>query len=383
MALLLISAPLRAADHRDAPLPKANAAADLNDLYVFVKGQRLVIALTLNPFLASTAQPFDPQVRYNLFIDTDGNAAADMNLGIRFSRFGRVFTSGNLKAQVTDLFAGRREDPFFFDFDLLSNGPIGQDTFAGADVAAIVVELRLAGVTPHGPVIGVWANTQKQGTRARMGGIIDRMGRPAINTLFIPADMKDTFNRTHPQKDKARYGQFIPLEILTPDILTIDTSKPTQYPNGRALEDDVIDISLGLLGGGTDDVDGNDAEYLDGFPYLAPPHAAAKPVAEEAARPAGLALEPAYPNPFNPSTEIPYALPAEGAVTLKIFDLLGQEVRTLVDGVQAPGRHVATWDGRDDSGRDTASGIYLYRLQVKSADQQAPLTLTRQMTLLR
>lgn len=380
-ALLLAAAGVRAADHRDSPMTKANAAADITDLYAFVKGSKLIVALDVNPFLAPGARLFDPKVRYSIFIDTDGNASPDRSLEVRFNRFGEVRTSGNLRSQVTRMFTGRREDPFFFDFDLLSNGPVGQDTFAGADVAAIVIEFRLAGVTPHGPAIGIWASTQKQGV-----GTIDRMGRPAINTIFIPAELKDTFNKARPIQDKDRFKQYISLDILTPDILTIDTSKPTHYPNGRALEDDVIDISLGLLGGGTDKVDGNDAAYLDEFPYLAPPHAtSAKPAAAEAAaaRPFGFALEPAYPNPFNPSTEIPYALPVEGAVTLKIYSLIGQEVRTLVDAIQAPGRYVAAWDGKDEFGRDAASGIYLYRLQVKGSSERDTFTLARQMTLMR
>jgi hypothetical protein len=332
LVLLLATTGLQASEHRDAPLAKANAAADINDLYAFVKGQSLIVAVTVNPFLASEARLFDPNVRYQIHVDTDGNALADMNLELRFNRLGAVRTMGNLKPLVTNLFTGRREDPFFFDLDLLSQGPIGQDTFAGADVAAIVVELNLKRLTRRGTTLGIWASTHKQGV-----GTVDRKGRPAINTLFIAAEMKDVFNRAQPAQDKGKYGQFIPLDILTPDILTIDTAKPTLYPNGRGLADDVIDISLGLLGGGTDDVDGNDAEYLTAFPYLAPPHAAAAKPAAAAALPAGLALEPAYPNPFNPATQIPYNLSGAGAVTLKIYDLLGQEVRTLVDGAQAPG----------------------------------------------
>ncbi|MBI2503643.1 MAG: DUF4331 family protein [Chloroflexi bacterium] len=377
LVLLLATAGLQASDHRDAPLAKANAAADINDLYAFVKGPSLIVAVTVNPFLASEARLFDPNVRYKIHVDTDGNALADMNLELRFNRSGRVSTTGNLKPLVTDLFTGRREDPFFFDLDLLSQGPIGQDTFAGADVAAIVVELNLKRLTRRGANLGIWATTHKQGV-----GTVDRKGRPAINTLFIAAEMKDAFNKAQPVQDKGKYGQFIPLDILTPDLLTIDTSKPTLYPNGRGLTDDVIDISLGLLGGGTDDVDGNDAEYLTAFPYLAPPHtAAAKPAA--AALPAGLALEPAYPNPFNPSTQIPYNLPAAGTVSLKIYDLLGQEVRTLVDGAQAPGHYLVTWDGTDHAGHQVASGIYLYRLHMRSTAESVPFTLTRQLTLLR
>ncbi len=77
-----------------------------------------------------------------------------------------------------------------------------------------------------------------------------------------------------------------------------------------------------------------------------------------------------YPNPFNPSTVIAYELPRRSTVTLTIYNILGQEVRTLVDREQPAGRHQVTWDGHNGSGGEVASGVYLYRLtagdQVKS-----------------
>jgi len=70
-----------------------------------------------------------------------------------------------------------------------------------------------------------------------------------------------------------------------------------------------------------------------------------------------------YPNPFNPSTTIEFALPRSGEVRIDIFNILGRRMRTLVDRVMAPGRHLTTWDGRDDSGEEVASGVYFYRLE--------------------
>lgn len=70
------------------------------------------------------------------------------------------------------------------------------------------------------------------------------------------------------------------------------------------------------------------------------------------------------PNPFNPSTAIWYDVPANsGDVTLRVFDVSGRFVRTLVDGQQAPGRWMVTWDGRDAHGRSVSTGIYFYRLE--------------------
>ncbi len=70
-----------------------------------------------------------------------------------------------------------------------------------------------------------------------------------------------------------------------------------------------------------------------------------------------------YPNPFNATTEIVYRLPTAGHVTLKIFNTLGQEVRTMVDGPQTAGEHRVRWDGRDAKGREAASGLYFCQLK--------------------
>ncbi|RKY89829.1 hypothetical protein DRQ15_08705, partial [candidate division KSB1 bacterium] len=73
-----------------------------------------------------------------------------------------------------------------------------------------------------------------------------------------------------------------------------------------------------------------------------------------------------YPNPGNPSTTITFTLPQKAHVTLEIYNLLGQRVRTLVEGVKEAGSHSVVWDGRDEWGKIVPTGIYLYRLQ--SAD---------------
>jgi hypothetical protein len=76
----------------------------------------------------------------------------------------------------------------------------------------------------------------------------------------------------------------------------------------------------------------------------------------------GVALESNYPNPFNPTTAIPVVLERDGAVTLTIYDARGRAVRTLHDGQLVAGRHELVWDGRDASGRQTSSGVYMARL---------------------
>ncbi len=83
--------------------------------------------------------------------------------------------------------------------------------------------------------------------------------------------------------------------------------------------------------------------------------------------PKALSLYQNYPNPFNPQTTIRYYLPTVGAqpaeVRIVIYDLLGREVKVLLDGKQYPGEHRVVWDGRDKSGSILPSGIYFYRLE--------------------
>ncbi len=73
-----------------------------------------------------------------------------------------------------------------------------------------------------------------------------------------------------------------------------------------------------------------------------------------------------YPNPFNARTAIRYDLAESTKVVLKIFNLLGQEVRTLVKETQTAGAKQAAWDGRDCSGKQVSSGIYVYILEAGS-----------------
>ena len=96
----------------------------------------------------------------------------------------------------------------------------------------------------------------------------------------------------------------------------------------------------------------------------------------EAARPA---MQQNMPNPFNASTIIPFQIPANvaGPTRLVIYNLTGQIVRVLTDGHLAAGAYVLAWDGRDESGQEAASGVYIYRLEGTS------FAITRRMMLLR
>ena len=89
------------------------------------------------------------------------------------------------------------------------------------------------------------------------------------------------------------------------------------------------------------------------------------------------ALYPAYPNPFNPSTTIPVALPASGEGLLEIYNVLGQVVRVWDLSGWSPGFHSVVWDGRDGAGRSVGSGAYLVRLRAGDFRQTRKLLLLR------
>jgi len=96
-----------------------------------------------------------------------------------------------------------------------------------------------------------------------------------------------------------------------------------------------------------------------------------------AASPATFALQQNYPNPFNSHTVIALALPGPGGVELAAYNAAGQKVATLLDGHRAEGVYTIRWDGRDDGGRELASGMYAYRLRTGDRVEARKLLLVR------
>ena len=82
--------------------------------------------------------------------------------------------------------------------------------------------------------------------------------------------------------------------------------------------------------------------------------------------PKEFALDQNYPNPFNPSTTIRFALPKDAVVSLRVYDELGREVRTLVNRRLNAGYQQVVWDGRNEFGAQVASGMYIYRITAGS-----------------
>jgi hypothetical protein len=84
-----------------------------------------------------------------------------------------------------------------------------------------------------------------------------------------------------------------------------------------------------------------------------------------------------HPNPFNPETKTRFHLPEANHVVLRIYDILGKEIRTLADGIYEAGYHSLNWDGRDNHGNPLSSGIYLYQLQAGTFSEVKKMSLLR------
>lgn len=314
------------ADHLDAPnlVTPDKAPVDITDVYAFQKPDdpsRSILIMNVNPF--ATAPSFSPDALYELKVDTDGDALGDVAFRIKFSPFvggsqtatvrrasgsaatGRENTgdviissapvSFGKEAIVTDsspfrFFAGIRSDPFFFDLlgFLAGLSFTGDDFFKDKNVFGIALELPNTALEPATPapntVVGVWGRVLDGS-----GGQIDRMGRPAINTVFMSGKNKERFNRSEPNEDVARFTDEVIAfltsfydaataasiaAILLPDILTYDYSDSAGFLNGRKLDDDVIDAELALVTNSAVTTDGVEVhkDLLKKFPFMGKPH---------------------------------------------------------------------------------------------------------------
>ena len=146
----------------------------------------------------------------------------------------------------------------------------------------------------------------------------------------------------------------------------LDSGLPVD--GARVVLFDLRDLRRGVVAQATTDVDG-----LFALPLAASGGAFALPE--------GFVLGANYPNPFNPSTIIPYQLAATAQVRLEVFNALGQRMAVLVDGEQAAGTYQAQWDATDVAGRAAAAGVYLYRLTVASTGSGDGGTATGRMVL--
>lgn len=333
MVLGLAALGAGAADHLDAPMVKTDGRLDINDVYAFAHGGNTVLVMTVNPaagVLSPTTLRGVPGTRYEFAIDNDGDYAEDLILRVRADRprksgaqrvqlywqdldagtqrrIGAGMSENNLSLRTGGWFyVGLRDDPFFFDLQAFRDvvgGAGGSRTFCDANTVdffkgfngtAIVVEIPSSLLDSDDGIINVWARTIN-----RMN-VVDRMGKPALNTVFIDSADKDAYNGTVPADDAAMWGDRfdavlklfggyddatadVITGLLLPDVLTLNTASTDGFVgslNGRQLDEDVIDFELTVVTGGItgtpgipgDCVDANDNAFMATFPYLADPN---------------------------------------------------------------------------------------------------------------
>ncbi|MGC2156974.1 MAG: DUF4331 family protein, partial [Pseudolabrys sp.] len=315
--------------------PRGDARLDFTDLYAFPKpgdaGKSILImnahpSAVVNPPGPTTAEPFAPEALYELKIDTNGDAVADITYRVRFSSSkggtqtatlrrvegaqaaatgddGQIIVEGvpvstGRDARVTQagdyrFFAGWRSDPFFFDVHGMVNNQqfTGDDFFADKDVCSIVLEVPNSDLGTRR--VGLWART----LIAVPGGWIqvDRGALPA-QAVFLVGEERDAYLAGEPVDD----ARFVPVfahslehaggytqekarqvaGTLLPEIMSYDPTRPASFPSsGRTLTDDAGDAFVAVLTNGkvTKDGVGPHGDLLAEFPYLGPPRSVRSP----------------------------------------------------------------------------------------------------------
>ena len=394
-----------ASSHREAPLIAGSPKLDNTDVYAFVspdKTDTATIVANFNPYEDPAGGPnfysFDPKAKYNINLDTNGDAKADIIYSWRFkttvrnpltflyntgpvTRLGdadlnviqrytlikwqrgkgvKTIASGlytapanvgtasmpdysALRKQATyarngvTTFAGQADDPFALDlrvFNLLYGAnlsEVGNDSLKGYNVQSIAIQVPVKDLGGAKNIVGVWSTTRKETSRGTFTQV-SRLGMPLVNEVVIPLKDKDRFNASKPSGDgqflsyvvkpelpkllNAVYGLAVPKEPRKDLVQVFLTGVPglnqpknvvgsemlrlkltpfagqtfnrlgviggdlNGFPNGRRLQDDVLDASLQVVAGELvgkpndlgDGVDANDVPFTSTFPYVALPH---------------------------------------------------------------------------------------------------------------
>ncbi|MCU7493879.1 MAG: T9SS type A sorting domain-containing protein [Ignavibacteria bacterium] len=163
--------------------------------------------------------------------------------------------------------------------------------------------------------------------------------------LLTPPEYRTSTLNTHAQLTSPAGGASNVIMPSEGDTLFLRTLKPLSAQDSYSFSTSTDNITLGL--------------------------------AEAVVKPESFLLEQNYPNPFNPTTTIRFYIPKEGNVELKIFDLLGREVRTMTEGFLRSGIHSFVWNGKNDNGFQVSSGVYIYRLKSGSYMQSKKMVLTK------
>jgi hypothetical protein len=286
---ILVVIPAKSSDHADTPvvIDAGRNDARITDMYAFTKDNNLVLILAIDPTVPMGVKEyqFPTDVVYTFNIDNDSEVTPngtivikndineDIVIKIRFNDDGSPDINGtntfssyislpffvlfscassddiSIEESITNFFSGPRDDPFI-------RGPR-----IGKNVAAIVLELPLENVIEQNSTILIWATAKVDGLP---GDFQERFGTPFTSQL------NTELNSTHPKDDFKNFG-------IEPDVMVLNTNLPSGFPNGRLLEDDVVDIVCPGVCDNVLETDApfpseNDVPFLQEFPFLSPPH---------------------------------------------------------------------------------------------------------------
>jgi hypothetical protein len=317
----------------DFGFPRGDARLDFTDLYAFPKpgdASKSIFIVNVHPSAGqdppgpTTAQPFAPEALYELKIDTDGDAVANIAYRVRFSDSEGETQTATLRrvegaqaaatgdsgltivegapvstgpvASVTEagdyrFFAGWRSDPFFCDVEGAKNNLqfTGADFFADKNVCSIVIEVPNSALGAE--EVRLWVRTLVAGDG---GGWVqaERGARPAQAVLLVEGE-RDDYLAGEPADD----ARFVPgfthalehtggyarpeaervARTLLPDLLPFHPGRPASFPhNGRTLTDDAFDYFIRVMTNGrvTEDKVGPHGDLISEFPYVGSPHSA-------------------------------------------------------------------------------------------------------------
>ncbi len=139
----------------------------------------------------------------------------------------------------------------------------------------------------------------------------------------------------------------------------------------------VVYLAFGLEGVAGPSGDSGEKLISNIFNWFNPLTSVSESGGTKSSMPESFQLFQNYPNPFNPETHIKFSLPADSKISVTIYNIAGQHIRTLFSGEQKAGLHSVLWDGKDKNGNLAASGIYVYRLQAGNFSRQKKMILIR------
>ncbi len=215
---------------------------------------------------------------------------------------------------------------------------------AGQSGDVLTLALRLEGNV--GDVKGLTTELEFTGLEFLSAGLSDEMSAPVADVFFW--------------SDATAHSAQVDVAVLGTDV-TIGGSGDVATLMFRVLDDaySVDFVSAGLRGAENDDLT-----------------AELKGVSSDEV-PASFKLVQNTPNPFNPVTTVGYHVPSESRVTIRVYDVTGRLVTTLVDGVVEPGRHTVAWNGTSDTGESVGSGVYFCTMETPDYHGSQKMTLLK------